>query len=334
MNSWVGLIQHALFFGFIVVVLSASATTAGYPLVKNKLYRLSAETQASVLLGLTALPVLMTFAVLLSALLPSLLQLVGFGTDHCLGHTEGHQHFCLIHRPQALNSPPLIVMGVLFLALFVLIARRLAVDIHRTRNFQGMLSAFGRVSIEGPVHTLATNVPLAFSSGILRPRIFVSTALLDSLTEDEKRLVLAHEYAHIDRHDGLRLLIARAFSLAHLPATRKALLAHLQLASEQVCDAVAARQAHDPGNVAELLLKIEKLYRRHFPSQAPLAFNLLGESESTLPGRIEALLAPSVIARLPWAPAASVLAVMLLLLIGHDLLHDWLEHASNLFTQG
>ena len=225
----------------------------------------------------------------------------------------------------------MIMLAIIFLGLAGIIAVRFVTDLFRTRAFRNLLAQYDVADSDGPLQILSADMPFAFSSGIIRPRIFLSTGLLSSLSEEEKRVIVAHERAHLERRDSLRLLLARALSLAHIPFTRRLMLAHLQLATEQACDAIAAQQTRDASLVAELLLKIERLYKYHFLSQAPLAFSLLGENGNTLPQRIQALLASSVVARSSWAPALVFLCVTLVLMVGHDLLHDRLEHVFNLF---
>jgi Zn-dependent protease with chaperone function len=148
----------------------------------------------------------------------------------------------------------------------------------------------------------------------------------------ERLIVIAHEKSHLQRRDSLLQLLARTLALAHFPYIRKALLAHLHVACEQACDETAARETGDPGKVAELLLKIEKLYHGHFVTKDSLVLGLLGNSTSTLPGRISALLAPVGVARQPANLKLTALVFMLVLLVGHDLLHTALEHAFTLFT--
>lgn len=62
----------------------------------------------------------------------------------------------------------------------------------------------------------------AFTAGLLSPRVYVARALAERLTADELVAVLAHERAHVERRDPLRLtcLRALAFTLFWIPALR------------------------------------------------------------------------------------------------------------------
>lgn len=70
------------------------------------------------------------------------------------------------------------------------------------------------------VETLATPIPLAFCAGLFRPRIYLSTGLLDTLSDKELKAVLLHEAYHCRRYDPLRTLLADvlAATLFFLPA--------------------------------------------------------------------------------------------------------------------
>jgi Zn-dependent protease with chaperone function len=69
------------------------------------------------------------------------------------------------------------------------------------------------------VVVLDAAAPVAFCAGWLRPRVYVSTAALERLTDRELRAVLAHEQHHGALRDPLRLAVGRvlAQSLFFLP---------------------------------------------------------------------------------------------------------------------
>ena len=59
---------------------------------------------------------------------------------------------------------------------------------------------------------LATDIPLAFCSGFLRPRLCLSTGLANALNERELKAVLWHEDYHRRHFDPLRGLLAEALA--------------------------------------------------------------------------------------------------------------------------
>lgn len=99
-------------------------------------------------------------------------------------------------------------------------------------------------------------VPLAYCLPGLRPRVVVSTGVLDLLREDEVRAVLAHESAHVDqRHDLVVLpFVALGATFPRLPAVRTA-QAQVALLVEMLADDRAVR-AHPPAVLARALCKV------------------------------------------------------------------------------
>ncbi|HUF52765.1 MAG TPA: M56 family metallopeptidase [Dehalococcoidia bacterium] len=64
------------------------------------------------------------------------------------------------------------------------------------------------VLADGPAFTVVPNpAQFAFTLGLKSPRIFVSTAALDSLNQDELRAVITHEECHVRGRDPLRKLV-------------------------------------------------------------------------------------------------------------------------------
>src|SRR5207249_4283404 len=71
------------------------------------------------------------------------------------------------------------------------------------------------------VDVVATDAVLALCCGMRTPRLLLSTALIDGMTDDELEAVLRHEVAHLRRWDPLRILLARSLAraLAFIPIT-------------------------------------------------------------------------------------------------------------------
>src|SRR5207253_8175890 len=62
--------------------------------------------------------------------------------------------------------------------------------------------------------------PQAFCSGLLCPRVYLSSGALELLEDDELQAVVAHEAYHAKRRYPLRFFVARTFAdaLFFLPA--------------------------------------------------------------------------------------------------------------------
>ena len=121
---------------------------------------------------------------------------------------------------------------------------------------------------------LPAGVSGAFAVGMRRPKILISTNLLDRLDEDELEAILAHEIAHIEARDipviftsGLMRDMVAWNPFAHL-AFRK-----LHQDREFEADRRAATMTGKPLAVASGLLKMcEMVGKRRHGRQAALAF--------------------------------------------------------------
>lgn len=108
------------------------------------------------------------------------------------------------------------------------------------------------------VRILGDLPPLAFVSGLLRPRIYLSPSLINILDDRELRGVLVHEQHHCTTLAPLRSLSLEAWqrTLGWLPPVRLALLARLA-ALEIEADAAAIAAGVRPATLASALLKCD-----------------------------------------------------------------------------
>lgn len=332
MTEYFGLIQQALVFGFFITFIVAVASHFIYPVLKNKIQNICPEQQSIIVFGWSILPVFSSFFITFIALLPSLLQILGISTDHCLGHSEGHIHFCLIHLNEPVNS--VLVWGLAFLYLGLLLVTVLSIlaDIYEAFRFKIKLKRLNPEKIDKDIFLLSTDTPLALTCGSFFKQIFLSSGLLDNLSKDEYAIVINHERAHINRRDALKKLIARGFSLSHFPGTRKRLLSHLILANEQACDNASISRQQDKPKAAELLVKIEKLYQGHFFTQSALSSGVMVSTDNILVERVHNLLNNKKHPSLIFPLLLCFSTLNLALFLSHDLIHDGLEHLMYLLS--
>lgn len=101
-----------------------------------------------------------------------------------------------------------------------------------------LLSIALRAGLRGRFAITRCAGPVAFTHGFANPRVVLSRDLYDCLDDAELEAVLRHEYAHVQRRDPLRVLIARTLgtAFAFIPFARPALetyLCQIELAADR-----------------------------------------------------------------------------------------------------
>lgn len=142
--------------------------------------------------------------------------------------------------------------------------------------------------------------PFAFCHGLLRPRLYLSTALFGILDGRELDAVLRHEEAHRRRRDPLRVFAVRvlAAALFFLPLARVArdrYLVRLEIRADQE---VVRRVGREP--LAGALVKLLQVSPAPMPAVAISRFNPTEE-------RVRRLLEPAPQPRLAIVPGPDLL---------------------------
>jgi beta-lactamase regulating signal transducer with metallopeptidase domain len=161
-----------------------------------------------------------------------------------------------------------------------------------------------------PFWIVDTRYPIAAVSGLLRPRLLVSTRLLLECPPEEMDAILRHEAAHIRRRDNL----LRAFMHAvpdplQFGATGRAIQTAWAAAAEQAADDEAAGDRPEGrADLAAALVRVARMVQGPRPAWADgVAFY----EGSNLEERVQRLLAPATLGR----PARMFSAVFVALTI-------------------
>lgn len=261
------------------------------------------------------LALLLGIAIALAALIGAALAALGGAGIATLA--LGIASFCVLLLGDAGRLPlGWIALSVLAGTSLIALARTLAAH-RRERRLLCLLplepARDGQLLVEAdlagasPLFLLPTKRPTAFCFGILRPRVVVSTGLLDRLDPEERSAVLWHEGYHARDRVPLKCLLARlaARTFFWVPLLR-ALLERYLLLKEIAADRAAVARAGLPALTAALAAA----------AREPTPAGAVGLTE-TAAARIERLLDPDAplppLAR-PLPLLTSILAVIVLAL--------------------
>jgi beta-lactamase regulating signal transducer with metallopeptidase domain len=212
------------------------------------------------------------------------------------------------------------MLGVLLLSVRLMfgwirahrIATRDAVD--ATAEWQRIAKRLAHaLRIRGAIKLLesaAVEVPTVI--GWLRPVVLLPVATLSGLSAEQMEMVLAHELAHVRRHDFFfNLLQAVVETLLFYHPAVWWISGRIRVEREHCCDDVAVAVCGNPLLYARALTRLEEL--RIDPAQAVIAANggsLLTRIRRLAGARAEAPNGPS-----RWAAGAALLTVLAALLI-------------------
>jgi hypothetical protein len=120
-----------------------------------------------------------------------------------------------------------------------------------------VVAASTGLDLDGRIDVVADERPFSFCYWFLRPRICLSTALVERLDSDELRAVLYHERYHLRQRDPLRQIVARYFAagLYVVPVVDELLSFHT-LQKEIEADQEAVRASGDVRSLASALYKL------------------------------------------------------------------------------
>ena len=266
----------------VLLTLNATATmvAAGFGrLCKPLLLKCSARTRAEILFVMRIGPPVIAIVTIAALLIPSYLK----------------------HEPENTGefvSWKLVVLAALSAIGVGLAAWRGFRSWLATRSLlREWLAASKRIELEGirvPTFVLKHSFPIIAVVGAIRPRLFIATHVLESLSEEELAAAIAHEYGHLAAGDNFKrsvMRISRA-ALLIIPCGRSLDRAWSE-ASESAADEHAAQQSSFVAlNLASALVRIARMIpkgQRQVMPAAVSAFLVGGEHAPGVKVRVRRL---------------------------------------------
>ncbi len=252
----------------------------------------------------------------LALVVPTALDVLFILPDHCHAHDHG-LHLCGVHGDV---HAPLLLLGA---GLVPLVAGRSLVTAWRLWRGAVDLRALEALGTRsGALVEVPGDAPLCLATGVLRPRVLLSTGLRAYLGNRAVEAALAHEHAHLRRRDPAALVFLEIAAAFGLPGSRVG--AAFRAAAEEAADAEAAAQVGGVA-VAESLVRMARFISER---PGPLPISALALGAHPLERRVALLLAgPSAPGRPLGLVATGVIAVAAITLatIGAEPIHHVIE---------
>lgn len=152
-------------------------------------------------------------------------------------------------------------------------------DSSRNVKFKRAIEKLAEHGQNPEIKVLTDEKPIAFTAGLIKPKIYLSEGLIKALTIKELEAVILHELAHVERKDNIAIfsmLFLRDF-LFMLPLAHFLFRVYIR-EKENAADDFAVKLMKEPSYLASALLKLVRLnnlekepvpaYATFFPSRA------------------------------------------------------------------
>ncbi len=256
-NLLVNFLYHVSSWVIIFLALSLIAANF-YPLLSKMIARVNLEYSAFYVLTYSLLAPLAASIVVIVLSLPEFA--FSFVEEHC------HGLDCSPHGLQVNLSNVYGIAKVSFLVgLLVCIAAIIALQLLSNSHKFSLLDRLAE-STPSSYKIVDSKFDLAWCSGLIRPKVFVSRGLTNKLTEDEMQVVLAHEHMHIKRKDNLRKWCLHWATIAWPRRLRQTVRVDLLNYTEQICDLGALKKQNKPDALAVVLKTLKTCYAHPDPN--------------------------------------------------------------------
>ncbi len=157
---------------------------------------------------------------------------------------------------------------------------------------------------------------VALTIGLIRPKIVVSTMVLDRFSKMEVKAILLHERYHCLNHDGRKLFLSSLLvdAFGYLPIV-KPIVSYYETWKELLADRYAMEQMGTEFYVGNILLKLAKRENLQRCKTAVYFAN------TTLQYRMMQVLEPEQVVKVPLSllkPFLRTCSILLLLIVGGD----------------
>ncbi len=273
-----------------LAIFTALVVAAAHFLTDPIVRRLAPKWRARIRLSALFAPLCVGTLGVFVALLPSLLHAAGIASDHC-SHSlkHGHTHLCFLHGTSAASGPWSVIVASALAFILVRIALVVTHAWRASRLFSSIVSTSRVTRLGDGAYHFDSDLPFCVTAGVIRPRVYISSAAAHALGSDCVTAALAHERGHVARHETRMRLLGAIAAVFHLPPCARSILHLWHTDSEFLCDQFASRRTGSATLVAEALVRFQRAMLE-VGADTPHAAACLCTQGSALSARVVSLL--------------------------------------------
>ncbi|MDO8862054.1 M56 family metallopeptidase [Haliea sp. E1-2-M8] len=317
-NEWaiiVNLLSIALIGLLVATVLLASVA----PFTARRITQLSAGTQKTTLWLFVVTPWAVSI-ICMMLFVPSLFQ-----SESMLWLDRlAHWHHPYVFYLDSWHSATL----VLFLLGIVYVLVRNGRKAVRHLNALDTLTHLsqgktGHWNIGRDIVVLASQTPSAFTAGLINPKCYVTTGLIEQVSATELDIIIDHERAHIKHKDTQKKWLFSLFASLYPKPVARRLNRLFSLATEQLADAQVS-MSYCTLDIAQTLVKAARIQRFFAGKLHPAMVSYFIADDVDL--RVRTLVVPQRFRSFPWGFCLLAMALTTILsTMGIDALHHLIE---------
>lgn len=160
------------------------------------------------------------------------------------------------------NNLGIVIASILFIVILITLTKLLMIVINMWFRRRDLYKNI--VYKNSNYIVVNSSTPFAFCFGIISPRIYVSNKLIQILSKEEFRTVIAHENYHLKSHDTITLSLASVFEslFPYFPIISD-VIKHYKIERELMADQFAIIESGGNRNLISVLKKLLK-YKPQF----------------------------------------------------------------------
>ncbi|MBX2858854.1 MAG: hypothetical protein KTR17_09345 [Cellvibrionaceae bacterium] len=221
-------IAHYL-FGWVVFTVSLSwLCAAAYPILQPYIAASTARQGAFHTLLIALFAPLLACITLIILSFPTLAQVLVAPHCHdelCAPHSFDMVVETIISTAALAMAAAAVIIVALMMGSQLMVNRRLAATLEKLSQ----LRTPGYLRFDSPKR-------IAWCFGLFRPKVFISSGLLDATNEQQREVILARELARASRYDNLRKWLLDWATLAWPEPSRRIIRGDFALFCDAICD--------------------------------------------------------------------------------------------------